>query len=675
MPSLSDLTSAIQFGREICGDLAAAEAREWLVTNGLGGFACGTVAGTLTRRYHGLLIAALPAPWNRTLLVSKIDEVVDYDGHLYSLGANRWEDGAVDPRGFRSIESFCLEGTTPVWTFACADALLQKRIWMEQGQNTTYVQYTVVRSSRPLKLAAKVLVNWRGHHCLTHASAERLDVQPADGGLRVQPGADAPAYYLRSPQAKFEPANTWYRNYELSAERLRGLDHIEDHLLAGSFHAELKIGDSITFAASTNPEIHALRLKGKIDQFRPTLKPAQGQKRHSILTKSPYWIKHLVLAADQFVIARPSANDSVGASVIAGYPWFGEWARDTLISLPGLLLATGRAEVAARVLRTYAGFVNGGMLPNRFPEAGEAPEYNTVDAALWFVEAARKYFAVTEDQSLVREIFPALVQIIEAYTRGTRFNIHRDPADGLIYAGEAGVQLTWMDAKISDWVVTPRIGKPVEVNALWLNALATMVKFAKALGSSSAPYAELASEARNGFQRFWNPAANCCFDVIDGPDGNDDSLRPNQIFAVALDESPLSSEQQRAVVDVCARELLTSFGLRSLGPRARQYQGQYGGDQGQRDSAYHQGTVWGWLMGPFIHAFLRVTGDRKQALTFLAPFENHLKIHGLGTASEIFDGDPPFTPQGCFAQAWTVAELLRAWEAIEEKDEGLVAGG
>jgi predicted glycogen debranching enzyme len=665
MPTPAALPLVIDFGREICGDLAAAEAREWLVTNGLGGYACGTVAGTLTRRYHGLLMAALPPPWNRTLLVSRIDEVVEYDGQSYPLSANRWSDGAVDPSGYRHIERFRLEGTTPVWTFACADALLEKRIWMEHGANTTYVQYTVVRARSPLRLVAKVLANWRGYDCLTHASEGFIDVRSVDGGLRVQALPEAPPYYLCSAEATVEPAHTWYRNYELAAERLRGLDHQEDHLHAGTFQSELKTGDSTTIIFCTDPEAckNGTRAREARIQIEHTLLE-QAARAHPVMTKSPDWIKQLILAADIFVISRPFADYPECSSVIAGYPWFGEWGRDTMIGLPGLLLATGRAKLAANVLRTYAGFVNKGMLPNRIPDAGEGAEYNTVDAALWFFEAARQYYAATQDLSLIRDILPALEQIIDAYTHGTRYNIHVDSSDGLLYAGEPGVQLTWMDSKIGDWVVTPRVGKPVEVNALWLNALSTQAKFAEALGSSTSPYTALAAQARQGFQRFWNSEANCCFDVIDGPDGNDASVRPNQIFAVALEESALTAEQQRAVVDICQRELLTSFGLRSLSPRAPQYRGHYEGDQGQRDSAYHQGTVWGWLIGPFVHAFLRVTGDREQALTFLAPFENHLKIHGLGTASEIFDGDPPFTPQGCFAQAWTVAELLRAWVKV-----------
>jgi predicted glycogen debranching enzyme len=665
------LPAVIDFGREICGDLAAAEAREWLVTNGTGGFACGTVAGTLTRRYHGLLVAALPAPWHRTLLVSKIDEVVEYDGQTYALGANRWAGGAIDPNGHLHIERFRLEGTTPVWTFACADALLEKRIWMEHGANTTYVQYTLVRASGPARFSAKVLVNFRGYHCLTDNPEVHMDVQSTDRGLRVQAFAEAPAFYLRSAEAEVEPAHSWYRHYELAAERSRGLDHQEDHLHAGTFSAELKAGESVTLVASTES---TARLDG-----RTALGARYSRERgllercaqlHPRMTEWPAWIKQLILAADQFVIARPLADGFEGSSVVAGYPWFADWGRDTMIALPGLLLATGRPEIAADVLRTYARFVDRGMLPNRFPDAGEAPEYNSVDAALWLFEAIRQHYAATHDLSLVREIFPTLAQIIEEYTRGTRYNIHVDSTDGLVYAGEPGVQLTWMDAKVGDWVVTPRVGKPVEVNALWVNALATQAKFAEALGGSAATYADLAARARQGFQRFWNAGANCCFDVIDGPQGNDASVRPTQLLAVALEESPLTAQQQRAVVDICAHELLTSFGLRSLSPRAPQYYGAYGGDARRRDGAYHQGTVWGWLIGPFVHAFLRVTSDPEQALTFLAPFENHLRIHGLGTASEIFDGNPPFAPQGCFAQAWTVAEVLRAWVRIGGRDSG-----
>jgi predicted glycogen debranching enzyme len=336
-----------------------------------------------------------------------------------------------------------------------------------------------------------------------------------------------------------------------------------------------------------------------------------------------------------------------------------------MISLPGLTLASGRPEVAARILRTFARFVDQGMLPNRFPEVSETTEYNTVDATLWYFEAIRAYHSATGDDDLLQELFPALQEIIAWHQRGTRYNIHLDPADGLLYAGEEGLQLTWMDAKISDWVVTPRIGKPVEINALWYNALRTMAGFARRLGEPADRYDTLTNQARVGFARFWNGAAGHCYDVIDGPEGDDPALRPNQLLAVSLPYSPLNGRQQRAVVEVSARHLLTSHGLRSLAPGNLAYSGHYGGDQRQRDTAYHQGTVWGWLIGPFVKAHLRVYRDPDLAQTHLVPLARHLADHGLGTVSEIFDGDAPFKPRGCFAQAWSVAELLRAWQLTE----------
>lgn len=677
---MSPLPPLLDFGREIGGDLAAAEAREWLVTNGLGGFACGTVAGTLTRRYHALLMAALPPHGQRTLLLAKIDEHVEYDGQTRALGSQRWRTGTTGSQGYVYLERFRREGTMPVWTFAIADALLEKRIWMEHGANTTYVEYHLVRGAGPLKLSAKMLVNYRNYHSLTHADGWRMEVQPIQAGVHVQAFAEAAPFYLCCEGARVELANVWYRDFELAAERERGLDHVEDHLHAATFHVAMEVGESVTIVASTNVEASA---DGRLARLREGTRELALMRRCAQANTNwlqwPVWIKQLVLAADQFVITRHAASQTgpalvneqrldaptESASMIAGYPWFGDWGRDSMIALPGLLLATGRAELAASVLRTYARYVDRGMIPNRFPDSGEVPEYNSVDASLWFFEAARQYYTATRDLSLVRDISPALAQIISHYTHGTRYNIHSDAVDGLLYAGEPGVQLTWMDSKVGDWVVTPRIGKPVEVNALWLNALMTQAGFAQLLGQSPDSYLEAAARARQGFQRFWNPQANCCFDVIDGPDGNDASVRPNQILAVALEERPLTNSRQRAVVGICARELLTSFGLRSLSPRDSRYCGHYGGDVRQRDGAYHQGTVWGWLIGPFVQAFLRVTGDREQALSFLAPFENHLKIHGLGTASEIFDGDPPFNPKGCFAQAWSVGELLRAWSEIE----------
>ena len=655
--------TVVDFGREICGDLHSAEQREWLVTNGMGGFASGTVAGVLTRRYHGLLFAALKPPLGRTLLVTKLDEVAEYDGRDYALATNRWAGGSIDPQGYQHIERFRLEGTIAVWTFAIADALLEKRIWMEQGANTTYVRYDLVRGSGFIELTAKALVNYRDYHSTTQGGDWRMEITRVTSGLRVNAFDGATPFYLLSSSAVAEPGHDWYRNFDLTTARYRGLDDHDDHLCAGMFHVKLSPGQSVTLVFTTNPW-DTRESEAALDRERA--------HEQDVLARAPAppagdpgWIRQLTLAADQFMVRRPTDADPDGRSVIAGYHWFGDWGRDTMISLPGLTLSTGRSEIARSILRTFARYVDRGMLPNRFPDAGEAPEYNTVDATLWYFEAIRQYLAATRDLATLRELFPVLADIVEWHVKGTRYNIKVDPADGLLYAGEPGVQLTWMDAKVGDWVVTPRIGKPIEVNALWLNALASMDQFARALKQPAEKFEALARKTREGFQRFWNPAAGYCFDVLDAPEGNDASLRPNQIFAVSLPETALTRDQQRAVVDVCARELLTSHGLRSLAPSDSRYVGHYGGGPRERDAAYHQGTVWSWLLGPFVRAHLRVYGDPVRAASFLEPMAHHLKQHGLGTVSEIFDGDPPFTPRGCIAQAWSVAETLTAWREIE----------
>jgi predicted glycogen debranching enzyme len=379
---------------------------------------------------------------------------------------------------------------------------------------------------------------------------------------------------------------------------------------------------------------------------------------------APGWIRQLVLAADQFIVKRALPEEPDGRSIIAGYHWFADWGRDTMIALPGLTLAAGRADIAKKILLAFAHYVDGGMLPNNFPDAGGRPEYNTVDAAMWFFEAVRQYFAATQDTATLAKLFPVMDQMIRAHIAGTRYQIHMDE-DALLYAGEPGVQLTWMDAKVGDWVVTPRIGKPVEINALWFNALETMASLAPLVKKSAEPFTNLAAQVKQSFAKFWNTAAAYCYDVIDSPGiENDTSLRPNQIFAVSLPQSPLTQEQQKAVVDICARKLVTSQGLRSLAQSDPAFQGHYGGDVRQRDGAYHQGTVWGWLLGPFVLAHLRVYQDRASAASFLEPLANQIHSHGLGTLSEICDGDAPFVPRGCIAQAWSVAEVLRAWRAV-----------
>jgi predicted glycogen debranching enzyme len=666
-PNTTICTPLISFGRELCGDVETAESREWLVTNGLGGFASGTVGGQLTRRYHGLLIAALHPPLGRTLLVPKFDEVVEYDGRPYPLATNRWRSGVIEPQGYRRIEEFRLEGMCPVWTYACADALVSKKIWMEQGSNTTYVRYRLERASEGVKLSVKALVNYRDFHNLTRAGNWRMKIGRVKNGISINAFDGAVPFYVLSPSADVEPYHQWYRAFELAAETLRGMNHQEDHLHAGTFVVELEPGDSVLMVASTEerPDLDAQSALGKHDARVQTLLGDFRELHRGV--QIPAWIEQLALAADQFFVKR-KVNDVDGYTVIAGYHWFSDWGRDTMVALPGLALATGRSDVARNVLLAWARFADGGMLPNRFLESGEKPEFNSVDAALWYFNAVRSYWSHTHDREFLQQVFPVLCDMIAAYMRGTRYNIHLDRKDGLLYAGVQGLQLTWMDAKVGDKVMTPRIGKPVEINALWLNALVAMKEFADDLESPADDFQHSAEQTAKGFERFWNAPAGYCFDVLDGPDGNDASLRPNQIFAVSLPESPFDTERQRAIVDAVGRHLQASPGLRSLAPDDPHYKGTYTGNQSERDGAYHEGTVWGWLLGPFVQAHLRVHKNARVAASFFTPVSHHLHAHGLGTVGEIFDADPPFVPRGCIAQAWTVGGILEAWEKTAMHD-------
>jgi predicted glycogen debranching enzyme len=660
----------ITCGREICGELAAAESREWLVTNGIGGYACGTIAGLLTRHYHGLLMAALKPPLGQTLLLVKLDETADCGNPTYPLHTNRWADGTVHPHGYRHLQRFHLEGTIPVWTFACGETLLEKRVWMQQGKNTTYVRYTLKAGNEAIALSLKALVNYRDRHGGTTAGDWQLTA--IDRGVCIRAFPDAVPLYLLSdfPGCQVVPEGVWYEGFDLAIERYRGTGDRENHRHAATWMATLLPGQSWTIAATTEDGFEDGLIDGEM-----ALVQRQAYERE-LLEKLdrpvPPWIEQLVLAANQFIVDRPLPDRPDGKTILAGYPWFGDWGRDTAISLPGLTLCTGRAEIARTIIATFADYLDRGMLPNVFPDAGDTPAYNSVDASLWYFEAVWAYYDATNDREFLAAIAPKLADIIHWYRQGTRYGIHLDASDGLIYAGEAGVQLTWMDAKVDDWVVTPRQGKAVEINALWYNALQISAEIACILAQPDAEYQQLATQAAAGFERFWHPQLRYCYDVLDTPQGNDAAIRPNAIFAVSLSHvvgsAPLlSSPQQKAIVETCSRVLLTSFGLRSLSPDSPHYRGQYGGDRWQRDGAYHQGTVWGWLIGPFVQAYLNVGGNSDRALSFLEPIADHLRTAGLGSISEIFDGDAPMFPRGCFAQAWSVAEVLRGWRGIVDR--------
>ena len=662
----------LSLARPSFATVEGALSREWLLTNGMGGFACGTVAQANTRRYHGLLVATLKPPLERVLMVSKADASASYRGSRYELACNEFADGTLAPHGFEYLSAFHLDGTTPVWTFAIGDALLEQRIWMVRAENTTHVQYRLVHAGAPLSLEIVPLCTYRDYHAQARGHQEyAIESRAAGCTLTAFPGARP--YRLDLDRGEFRREAEVYWNFRHRLEAERGLDAVEDLLRPGIFTTELQPGETVTFTVSAESEPARAQLERELERQQALL--------FALPPSAPLWVRRLTLAADQFIVARDAAASAVqpvgsrrGATVIAGYPWFGDWGRDTMIALPGLAVATGRHSEAASILRTFAQHLSQGMLPNRFPDDGEAPEYNTVDATLWYFHAIAEYQAASNDLALVRELYPSLCEIIEWHQRGTRYGIQVDPVDGLLRAGEPGVQLTWMDAKVGDWVVTPRTGKAVEINALWHYALLQMHRWATALGDPVAArrFLEAAKKAAESFAAaFWCEQTGCLYDVVDCPAGQhgngrraDPSIRPNQIFAVSLGTQMLSAHQQRAVVDTCARLLLTPVGLRSLAPDDPAYVPLYQGGPLQRDGSYHQGTVWSWLLGPFAIAHHQVYGDAAHAQALLANSVPHLDEACIGSISEIFDGAAPHAPRGCFAQAWSVAETLRAWHRL-----------
>jgi len=650
----------IRFGQDLCSNLDAALRREWLETNGIGGFASSTLNGVNTRRYHGLLVAATKPPVGRLVLLSKLEETLLTDGRAFDLCTNRYP-GVVHPEGFHYLKQFRLD-PFPVFTFEVQGIQIEKTVFMVQGENTTVVQYEIEngRKTTLAQLELRPLIAFRDYHSLTHENSAidgRLDVRPGLAGIAPYPGL--PELYLAHNARELETTGHWYRNFEYDAERERGLEFTEDLFNPCVLRFDLNSQTQATIIASTEPRSAALA-----SEYRQ----AEVSRRRTVALRSPVedgFVKSLTVAADQFIVSRGSEK-----TAIAGYPWFSDWGRDTMIALPGLTLPTHRYDVARSILRNFADHVDRGMLPNRFPDAGEMPEYNTVDATLWFFEAVRAFLAYTGDLEFVRDdLHGVLNDIISWHVRGTRFGIKMD-SSGLVNSGEAGTQLTWMDAKAGDWVVTPRRGKPVEIQALWYNALSIMEDLAKRIGDETGRkrYSSMAALTKWSFNRqLWNEKGGYLYDVVNGGPA-DASIRPNQIFAVSLPYTMLSPERAKQVVGVVEQHLLTPYGLRTLAPSDSEYRGRYSGDPISRDGAYHQGTVWPWLMGPFISAYIKVNGGtesaRRQAENWLLSLKDHLADAGLGQISEIFDGDPPHRPVGCIAQAWSVAEILRT--AVED---------
>ncbi len=635
-------------------DLRVSERREWLLTNGRGSYAMGTVAGTLTRSYHGLLIAALEPPCARRLLVPSVQLDVQYRGATYQLATNRWASGGRVPEGWRLVESFAVADGVPVWTYTLGDAVLEVALAMPYGHDRTAIALRAVRAVEPLRVSAKVLVADRDHHGGSLPDPNRFTVAVDGDRATVSLPDSGRTLHVSAPGATMSPHRDRWSAFFLARESERGLNAIDDYLYAVDARFSLAPGER-------GGLVVGLDVDG--DDAPHIVDAARARGAELAAGETDPLRAELAIAADAFVV-QAAPGGSARTTIVAGYPWFTDWGRDTMIALPGLLIANGRGDIAEAIVRGFAPFVDGGMLPNVFPDAGSAPEYNTVDAALWYVEAIRACASATRDPNFARDLFPVLQAIVAGYTAGTRYGIGVDPADGLVRAGVPGVQLTWMDAKVGDHVVTPRIGKPVEINALWFAALTTTAHFAEHCAADPQPYEEAAARVRASFGRFWNPERGCCFDVIDGPGGNDPAIRPNQLFAVALAPELLAPEAARAVVDVCVRDLWTPAGLRTLAPGDPAYVGHYGGDQTARDGAYHQGTVWPWLIGAFVQAHLNVYDDPALARSYVAPLADALGGYGIGTLGEIFDGDAPHAPGGTIAQAWSVAELTVALRLV-----------
>lgn len=654
-----------------CLSAEAALQWEWLCTNGLGGYAFGCLDAGPARRYHGWLVASLSRPRGRHVLVPALDQVLEADGQCLVLGggAQRPEIAAVPGAWLRE---FRLEGVLPVWTYEVDGSIVERRVLMPHGRNATLVQWTLLSGpQRPLEL--RPYLDLRRHDEALPRGGPRMAL--AHGGrpdhtvFAGRVGTDGIALHVAcSGEGEFEALPQTVRDVLFETERARGYDHVADLHSPGRWRTLLRQGQPVTLAIWVGAEPpRDFETEWRREQDRAAALLARAGATGDVRTAR--W----VLAADVFIVEPGTRLDTAEAevpaafrSVIAGYPWFADWGRDTMISLEGLTLLTGRHEEARAILHTFGRYVRDGLLPNLFPEGGREALYHTVDATLWFFHAVGRYHAHTGDESLVDELYPQLEEIIERHLGGTRFDIGVDPADGLVHAAAEGYQLTWMDAKVDDWVVTPRRGKPVEIQALWFNALHWMARWAEARRRPAQGLRQLAERAQASFQRrYWDPQRHHLKDVIDGPDGDDASLRPNQVFAISLDHPILARSHWGPVLETLRRDLLTPYGLRTLGPREPAYRPHYRGALRERDAAYHQGTVWPWLLGPYVEASLKA-GTRASALAPLldALFE-HLRAAGVGQVSEVFDAQPPHRPEGCVAQAWSVAECLRAWHLVQ----------
>ena len=645
----------LQKNRSEVQDFREAIRHEWLETNGLGGWASSSIIGCNTRRYHGLLIAAIVPPADRMALVSKLEETIIINNQQFELGVNNY-GGIIHPNGNQHQIAFTKD-LFPQFVYEAGGIKIKKTIAMVYGENTTLVIYNVLKAADPFTFELTPLLSVREYHGLMHANdAVQREVHFANEVFKTRLYDGTPDIFIKVPGSGFHHSPNWYYHFNYDIEKDRGLDFVEDLFAQGNFSVALKEGDSLGVIISTEDPTG----KDAIDLFTN-----ETRRRESLINgqNTTEILSQLLLAADQFIVKR----DEDLKTVIAGYHWFTDWGRDTMISLPGLCLSTGRFEDARKILKEFAKVVSQGMLPNRFQDHGAAPEYNNVDGTLWYFIAIYEYLLATDDQQFVlNELLPVLREIIDWHFKGTRYHIHVTE-DGLLYSGEPGVQLTWMDAKIGDWVVTPRTGKAVEINALWYNAL-SIYSLLLELNRSDSEAIEMKQRARLTWksfnEQFWNHEKGYLYDVVNGNE-KDDRLRPNQLFAIGLPFPLIENDKALSILRVVTEKLYVPVGLRSLSPDDPSYISCYEGGPSKRDACYHQGTVWSWLLGAYVDALVKTGADKILVENVITNFVYHLDEGCIGSVSEIFDAEYPYSPKGCTAQAWGVAEILRV---IKEYD-------
>lgn len=653
---------------------------EWLLTNSLGGYASCSIAGIATRKYHGILIAALSPPFGRTNMLTHLaEQLILPDGSIHLLTCEEKINGQIDLSPLNYLKEFRLEAGLPVWIYEVDSIQIEKRIVLLHLQNTVHVSFKLLTPIEGIQLRLFPAFQFRGHEvAVNQIDEDPYMVTAIENHYEVFKSPFPPVRLkMEDKQVKFTLDNHYIDNLFYRIESDRGYESIGKLWNPGYFSASLSYQSPVTLIASTESweTINAL----SADEVLPA---EYERKRQLILTAKitqDKFASELVLAADQFIItpfsriadtARAHAQGDEIRTIIAGYHWFTDWGRDTMIALEGLTLCTGRHHEARWILRTFHHYIKYGLIPNMFPEGQNAGLYHTADATLWFFHALDRYLVYTNDRETLHQILPALIEVIKLHMSGTKFGIGVDPSDGLLRQGEEGYQLTWMDAKVGNWVVTPRRGKAVEINGLWYNALRLMEEWIKQEYNEEACifYKQAADQVYSSFnQQFWFAEGQYLYDIVDGEDGNNSACRPNQLLALSLKYAVLDPKKWEQVVTVVQDKLLTPYGLRSLSPDHPDYKTKYDGDLRARDAAYHQGTVWAWLIGPFIDAWLKVYPERNpEAHTFLKGFDTHLEECGIGSISEIFDATPPYTARGCIAQAWSVAEVLRCW--IKTKD-------